>query len=170
MGMKLQNASVASTMIEILKTKSNAFRFNLILLIKKPEATGRRSASKTDLGKSQSSSSDSSELSGVNTTSVVTLLATSVATTSLAGSPTVISSLFKHLTFASSVTLAIPFSKRALANVFAISYLPKPCALNFDVFLRSKDRVCNMEHGYTWLYIAVHGNTWQYMLVHGNTW
>lgn len=96
-------------MIQILKTKSNALRFNLILLIKKPEATGHSSTSKTDLGKSQSSSSDSSELSGVNTTSVVTLLATSVATTSLAGSPTVISSLFKHLTFASSVTLTIPY-------------------------------------------------------------
>ena len=50
--MKLQNASVASTMIQILKTKSNALRFNLILLIKKPEATGHSSTSKTDLGKS----------------------------------------------------------------------------------------------------------------------
>ena len=50
--MKLQNASVASTMIQILKTKSNALRFNLILLIKKPEGTGHSSTSKTDLGKS----------------------------------------------------------------------------------------------------------------------
>ena len=50
MGMKLQNASVASTMIQILKTKSNALRFNLILLMKKPEGTGHSSTSKTDLG------------------------------------------------------------------------------------------------------------------------
>ena len=62
MGMKHQNAGVASTMIEILKTKSNALRFNLTLLIKKPEAISHSSRSKTDLGKSQSSSSDSSEL------------------------------------------------------------------------------------------------------------